>query len=199
MSYTCQIKKVYALLNEDGALNCTQWFEHALYNLSSDFYKPLYSEYFSEIVKNEEEKFPFPQDPELIASAEFVNNQKAHEKTMEKIETIKPEKITASNLDQAQNTYNMIIRIGKQQENNREVLKNIPWWKLKIKKEKNRELIKDESSIIELSNVLSFLAYYYCEKKQLGSINNFNKLNRDIAELRLENMKYKEQNQPLIG
>jgi hypothetical protein len=188
MSNTCQIKNLYALLNEDGALNRIQWFENALYRLSYDFYKPLYSKYFHEITENEEEKLPLPQDPELIASTEFINIQDARKKTINKIETIEPEKIIASNSDQAQNTYNMIMKIGRQQEINRKLIENIPWWKFKIKKEKNRELVEDELQSIELSNVLGFLAYYFCENKQLGSIDNFNKLNRDIAKLRLKNM-----------
>lgn len=191
MSYTCQIKKIFALLNKEGALNSIQWFKDTLYELSYDYYNSLYSKYYFEMQEEDERKFTLPQDPELLSSNVFINNKKAHDKTIKKLKTIKPIRIIASNPEQSQNTYINIMEIGKQQEQNRDMLRNISWWKFKMKKEKNKEIKKNEfHSCIDLSIVLSLLAFYYCEKKQLGSIDSFNNFNHEISQLYLKNIKY---------
>jgi len=189
MLYTATIQTIYLLLNKEGALKEIQWFKDALYELSLNFYGSLYNDNYGYYSRKEEEKFPLPQDPELISSNVFINSQDAYKWTMASIENVYPEKIIVSGSEKAGNIYSKTMEFGKKQDCDREQLGNIPWWRFKMKRKKQDEIEANEyRSNIPLPDVLSILAYYYCEKEHLGPIDEFNEINLKMSRLRVSNM-----------
>lgn len=172
MIHTCQIKNIYALFNKEGALNSIQWFKETLFELSYDYYNALYDNYFFDMQEEEEQNFSLPQDPELLSSNIFINNKRAHEKTIKMLEAKIHIPIIESNPKQAHDTLLNILEIGKRQKQNGDILKN------------------EFNSCIDLSIVLSLLAFYYCIKLQLGTIESFNNLHLEISHQCLENLKF---------